>query len=73
MRRVLLQLALFLVLCSHAPIFAQGCAACRTNAAQASPQAQRGLRRGIAVLIIPSLLMFSALLVLAYKHRGESS
>ena len=70
MRRFILTLALlFSLLIRSATLYAQGCAACKTNAAQAGPQAQHGLRRGIAVLLIPSLIIFSALVFLAYKHR----
>ena len=60
---------LFILLISSAALNAQGCAACTTNAAQAGSLAQRGLRRGIAVLLIPSLIIFTAAVFLAYKHR----
>ena len=70
MIRFVLKFALLLILLiSSATLYAQGCAACKTNAAQAGPQAQRGLRRGIAVLLIPCLIIFSGVVFLAYKHR----
>lgn len=72
MKRFVLVLALalfFILLTSGVSLYAQGCAACKTNAAQAGPDAQRGLRRGIAVLLIPSLIIFSGVVFLAYKHR----
>jgi hypothetical protein len=66
----MLKLALFfMLLISSASLYAQGCAACKTNASQAGPEAQRGLRRGIAVLLIPSLIIFTGVVVLAYKYR----
>ena len=70
MKRFLPKLALFFLLgLGSASLYAQGCAACKTNAAQAGAEAQRGLRRGIAVLLIPSLIIFCSVVVLAYKHR----
>ena len=70
MRHVLPKLALlFILLISSAELYGQGCAACKTNAAQAGTEAQRGLRRGIAVLLIPSLIIFSGVFFLAYTNR----
>ena len=69
MRVVLKFVLFFILLISSAALHAQGCAACKTNAAQAGTQAQRGLRRGIAVLLILSLIIFSGVVFLAYKHR----
>lgn len=70
MRHFLLKLALLLMLLiSSAALYGQGCAACKTNAAQAGVEAQRGLRRGIAVLLIPSLIIFSGVVFLAYTNR----
>ena len=71
MRTLLIKIVLCIVLlASGALLHAQGCAACKSNAAQSGSQAQRGLRRGIAVLLIPSLIIFSGLVFLAYKHRA---
>ena len=69
MTRFVLNFALLILLISSAALNAQGCAACKTNAAHAGPEAQRGLRRGIAVLLIPSLIIFTGGIFLAYKHR----
>jgi hypothetical protein len=70
MRHLLLKFALlFMLLISGSALYAQGCAACKTNAAQAGAEAQRGLRRGIAVLLIPSLIIFCGVVVLAYTNR----
>jgi len=71
MMHILRSLALFVMLLAATPaVHAQGCAACKTNAAQAGAEAQRGLRRGIAVLLIPSLIIFTGVVFLAYKHRA---
>src|SRR5947209_10502915 len=52
--RTILNFVLFFVLLTSGALSqAQGCAPCKSNAAQAGPQVQRGLRRGIAVLLIP--------------------
>ena len=72
MRCVLKFVLLFILLISSAALYAQGCAACKTNAAQAGTQAQRGLRRGIVVLLIPSLIIFSGAVFLAYKNRNPA-
>ena len=71
-RVVLKFVLLFILLISSAALYAQGCAACKTNAAQAGTQAQRGLRRGIVVLLIPSLIIFSGAVFLAYKNRNPA-
>jgi hypothetical protein len=52
-----------------APAFGQGCAMCKASAAQAPEETQRALRRGILVLLLPSLGMVAGLGVLAWKHR----
>jgi hypothetical protein len=70
MMQIFRGLALFVMLLAATPaVHAQGCAACKANVAQAGPDAQRGLRRGIAVLLIPSLIIFTGVVVLAYKYR----
>jgi len=74
MMNILRSFALFLMLLAANPaLHSQGCAACKTNAAQAGPDAQRGLRRGIAVLLIPSLIIFTGVVFLAYKHRAGTN
>ena len=71
MKHILLSLAFcFTLLACTASLHAQGCSACKSNASQSSLQAQRGLRRGIAVLLVPSLILFSSLVFLAYKYRA---
>jgi hypothetical protein len=54
-----------------APAFAQGCALCRDNAAAAPLDTQRSLRRGIIVLLVPSLGAVFGLMGLAYRERNR--
>lgn len=58
-----------LVVLFCAPALGQGCAMCKASAAQAPAETQRALRRGILVLLVPSLGMVAALGALAWKHR----
>lgn len=51
---------------------AQGCAMCYQNAAATGPQGTEALRHAILVLIIPPVLMFSAILGLLYQRRNAS-
>jgi hypothetical protein len=53
------------------PAFSQGCSMCRDNAAAASADTQRSLRRGIVVLLVPSLGAMVGLIGLAYRHRNH--
>lgn len=60
--------AMYVVL-SGAQAFGQGCAMCKANAAAAPAETQRALRRGILVLLVPSLGMVCVLGRLVWKHR----
>lgn len=62
-------LAILILMVASAPAFAQGCTAC-TNAAAAAPErSQRALRRGIIVLMVPSLVIMAGFAGLAYRYR----
>lgn len=61
-------IALFVAMFAS-PAFGQGCAMCKANAAAAPAESQRGLRRGILTLLLPSLGMIVALGAVIYKHR----
>ena len=64
------KLLLFTVLLlASAPAFAQGCATCTNSAASAPERSQRALRRGIIVLMVPSLAVMMGFAGLAYKYR----
>jgi hypothetical protein len=52
-----------------APAFAQGCATCSNSAAAAPERSQRALRRGIIVLMVPSLAAMLGFAGLAYRYR----
>jgi hypothetical protein len=57
------------LLLASVPAFAQGCAACTNSAAAAPERSQRALRRGIIVLMVPSLAVMAGFAGLAYKYR----
>jgi len=59
-----------------APVFAQGCAMCYSNAAGSSKDGQRAINRGILVLLIPPLGFMTLGVGLAYrygKHRDKEN
>ena len=51
-----------------APVFAQGCAMCYSNAAGTSKDGQRAINRGILVLLIPPLGFMTLGVGLAYRY-----
>ena len=66
----LLLLAVFVL--AFAPrAFAQGCALCYTTAAAAGPAAARSLDFAILVLLVPTLILFVAVLVLAFRRANS--
>ncbi|HUR37620.1 MAG TPA: hypothetical protein VM009_07365 [Terriglobales bacterium] len=65
--KTLLLFAVLLV--ATAPVFAQGCATCTNSAASAPERSQRALRRGIVILMVPSLVVMMGFAGLAYKYR----
>lgn len=67
--KTLLMIAILLL--APAPAFAQGCAACTNSAAGAPERSQRALRRGIIVLMVPSLTVMLGFAGLAYRYRRE--
>ena len=67
MRRV--RIIALLVAMFASPAFAQGCAMCKANVAAAPAESQRGLRRGILTLLLPSLVAIMVLGTVVYKHR----
>ena len=66
--RVLLGLALVV----PAPVFAQSCSLCYTQAASATARFIQALRSGILVLIIPPMFMYAGIAILAYRKRHPS-
>lgn len=66
MRRLLWTIV---VLLGSAPALAQGCATCTNSATSAPERSQRALRRGIIVLMVPSLAVMIGFAALAYRYR----
>ena len=53
-----------------ASAFAQSCALCYTQAAGAGQRIIQALRGGIIILVIPPILICTALTVMAYRKRN---
>jgi hypothetical protein len=51
--------------------FAQNCALCYTQAAGAGTRLIQALRGGILILVIPPILICTALTVMAYRKRNH--
>ncbi len=51
--------------------FAQGCAACYTQAAGSGSRMIQALRNGIFILIIPPMLLCVGITWMAYKKRNQ--
>jgi hypothetical protein len=49
---------------------AQGCAQCFNNASSAPPQAQRAMRRGILILLLPTLSILVGFGFVTYRLRN---
>lgn len=67
MRRLLIALA-FTAFCSIGSA-AQSCALCYTTVAGGGPGVASALRTGILVLLIPPVMLFSALVVVVLRWR----
>jgi hypothetical protein len=66
MKRLLL---ILMFVAASLPAFGQGCSTCTNSAASAPERSQRALRRGILVLMVPSLTVMLGFAGLAYKYR----
>jgi hypothetical protein len=65
--------ALLAALWVPASAFAQNCALCYTQAAGAGARIIQALRGGILILVIPPILICTALTVMAYRKRNQFS
>jgi hypothetical protein len=50
-------------------VFAQSCALCYTSVAGGGPGVARALRGGILVLLVPPVMLFTALIVVVVRWR----
>ena len=64
--------ALIAALGASSASFAQSCALCYNSAAALKTAAKHALNAGIMVLLIPVLLMFGAIFVLAFRSLTRS-
>jgi hypothetical protein len=60
-----------IVVLNASPALSQGCAMCLNNAAAAPAESQRALKRGIFVLLVPSVGAMFGLIGLAYRNRNH--
>ena len=65
--------ALLAALWVPASAFSQNCALCYTQAAGAGARIIQALRGGILILVIPPILICTALTVMAYRKRNQFS
>jgi hypothetical protein len=63
--------ALLVVVGTPASSFAQNCALCYSQAAGAGARLIQALRGGILILVIPPILICTALTVMAYRKRNR--
>jgi hypothetical protein len=63
--------ALAAVVLMPASAFAQNCALCYTQAAGAGTRIIEALRGGIIILVLPPILICTALTVMAYRKRNQ--
>jgi len=73
-RRVLIHLIGWLMVLGAAHnLYAQSCAMCYTTVAGGGKSVIHALRGGIIVLLIPPVLLFSALTILLFRWRASAS
>ena len=53
------------------PAFSQGCAMCYSNAAGASKDGQKAIRRGVAVLLFPPLGVMTMGVWMAFRYARK--
>jgi hypothetical protein len=63
--------ALFAALWVPASAYSQNCALCYTQAAGAGVRIIQALRGGILILVVPPILICTALTVMAYRKRNQ--
>jgi hypothetical protein len=64
-------LTLLAALCAPGLALAQNCALCYTQAASSGARVIQALRSGIFVLVIPPMVICTAIAIMAYKKRDQ--
>ena len=64
-------LAGVILLLAPLPAFSQSCALCYTQAAGSGSRMIQALKSGIAVLVVPPMLICIAITWMAYKKRNQ--
>ncbi len=64
-------LALFASLAVPSIVSAQNCALCYTQAAGSGDRLMQALRSGIAILVVPPMVICIGIAVMAYKKRNQ--
>jgi hypothetical protein len=65
--------SLILVVMSHVPALAQGCASCYTTTAAGGSQTIHALRSGILVLLVPPVVLFLGIMFVLSRWRRVRS
>jgi hypothetical protein len=58
-------------LAASVPAYAQGCAMCYNDAAAAKSAAIQALKTGTLILLFPVLLLFTGILLMAFRSRNR--
>jgi len=61
-----------IMLLAPAPVFAQSCALCYTQAASAGSRMIQALRSGILILIAPPTFMTIGMIFVCYRKRNQT-
>ena len=69
---LVIALAGLILLLAPAPVFAQSCALCYTQAASAGSRMIQALRSGILILIAPPTFMTIGMIVVCYRKRNQT-
>ena len=71
MKKLAALLLLVVALASAPAAWAQGCVMCRTSAAAGGDQAMKAFDLAVLVLLVPTILLFVAILAFAFRYRNH--